>query len=327
MPFQISLLCSSKSRGIINWFTAGVDQYATCAPEITLTAVVDGNLGGHTIWWEQIVGDSQIVWLTPQNQLQVTFAIVGGSADRTFRFYIDKGTPMEQYDDVVTWGTPTDLETVNCGLNTVMVAGHQACRDVSCGSVSVWYAFPLPSDVGSIEFNPTTGFEIKWSTPTCDTEFLQYTTVSHNATGTPMTIGVVTPLDYPSVPIPNAYGIYYLSSTYSYGSDVVDTYTIQSCRYQQQQPDNAHTGYATDTMDIFNFGSHPSSVFTYYTLLPFITAIDDEPGFHVQSHAYELALYTLITVPKAETISETSIANSILNTHGVTYYSNNGIGG
>lgn len=327
MPFQISLLCSSKSRGVINWFTAGVDQYATCAPEITLTAVVDGNLGGHTIHWDQIVGDSQIVWLTPQNQLQVTFAIVGGSADRTFRFYIDKGTPMEQHDDVVTWGTPTDMGSITCGLTTVTVAGHQACRDVSCGSISVWYAFPAPTDVGSVEFNPTTGFEIKWTPPSCDMDFLQYTTVAHNANGTPTTIGVITPSEYPSIPIPNAYGIYYLNTTYSFGNDAADTYTVQSCRYQQQQPDNTHTGYVTDTMDTFNFGGQSVGTFIYYTLLPFITIVDENPEYNIRTPSYEIFLYTWKVVPKTDTISETSLTNSLLNTHNVTYYSNNGIGG
>lgn len=65
MPFQISLHTNVKSRGVINSFNAGTDTYDTCAAEITLTATVDGSLGGHTILWEQVAGNTNAYHTLP----------------------------------------------------------------------------------------------------------------------------------------------------------------------------------------------------------------------------------------------------------------------
>lgn len=322
MPFQISLISSSRSRGIINWFTAGTDQYATCAPEITLTATVDGNLGGHSVLWEQTGGDTQIVWLTPLNQLQVVFAVIGGgSSDRNFRFYIDKGTPLQQYDEVVTWGTPTDVLPLPI-LPVSTVYPHIECRNISSSSMSVWYDFPARTVVGSISINPTVGFQLQWVAPSCDTAFLKQTDVVYNNAGVLTPMGTVINGDFNSVPIPDVYGIYYLNVTYTYG---YDTYTVQSSRFQNPVSTDGLSAFATDSMDNFSIREESPNV-VFYTLLPNIPIDDLTGGFSITAEANVVVDYTR-TAPIESIADIQGVPVTAVNTHNVTYFSNNGIGG
>ena len=110
MPFQVVLGSSLAPPGVIQSFTAGEDQTALCTINITLTAEVNGILSGHTFLWEQIAGNSSnVVYDTSLDQLVVEYNVLNDSyVDRTFRFWLDKGTPFQQFDDVNIFGTPTE---------------------------------------------------------------------------------------------------------------------------------------------------------------------------------------------------------------------------
>lgn len=105
MPFQVSYSSKSTPVGVINFFSAGEDQVTVCDTSVTLTAIVNGDLTGHTIEWEQVAG-VPVTWITPLDQLSVTFT-TANFQDKRFRFTIDKGKATEQFDEINVYGAPT----------------------------------------------------------------------------------------------------------------------------------------------------------------------------------------------------------------------------
>jgi hypothetical protein len=108
-------------------------------PTITITALVSGNLTGHTILWEQISGQT-VTFTTPTDQLSVTFTQTSLADDKEFIFWIDKGTSHAVFQYVyvsskpidtayLSFGGPTVLQGV--GSNTTNVMGDSNCQIVS----------------------------------------------------------------------------------------------------------------------------------------------------------------------------------------------------
>ncbi len=320
MPFQISLHSNVKQRGIINSFNAGIDQHVPCAFEVTLTATVNGNLQGHTVLWEQLSGDTQIVFVTPVNQTTVTYNIVGGgSSDRLFRFYIDKGTPLEQFDDVVVWGTPTETEPYSYYIPPAPTSIDTECRNIPCSSIITRYdVFPTPSEQGTTVVNPTTGFSLIWTSPTCDSQYFIGTDVVQN-TGVLTTIATVLPTQPQLASIPDLYGVYYLYVNY-----VVDgtPYTQFSCRSNIQSTGDTVNIYATDTSDTYNIQTVTQAV--YYSLIAESSSLSTyDVGYSVASNL-SATYFSLIAEPSPLSVEGVS---SVINNNNVVYYSNNGIGG
>lgn len=80
---------------------------ALCLTNITVNPKLVGNPEGHTFLWEQIKGDdTSVTWLTPKNQPNISIEIGAIKTDRTFRFWISKGTKYERYYDYHLYGTP-----------------------------------------------------------------------------------------------------------------------------------------------------------------------------------------------------------------------------
>lgn len=83
------------------------DIVSFCLTHATFTPRLVGDPKGHTFLWEQIKGDdTEITWLTPKNQPSMTVQIGAIKTDRTFRFWISKGTRYEKHYDVTIYGTP-----------------------------------------------------------------------------------------------------------------------------------------------------------------------------------------------------------------------------
>lgn len=83
------------------------DIVSFCLTHATFTPRLVGDPKGHTFLWEQIKGDdTEITWLTPKNQPSMTVQIGSIKTDRTFRFWISKGTRYEKHYDVTIYGTP-----------------------------------------------------------------------------------------------------------------------------------------------------------------------------------------------------------------------------
>lgn len=87
---------------------AGKDQFAICNAETTLVGTVGGtDSETMPVEWEMIDG-GVITWLSPIDQKVVTYASKF-SEDKIFRFYINKGTDIEVYDDVIVYGAPQSV--------------------------------------------------------------------------------------------------------------------------------------------------------------------------------------------------------------------------
>jgi len=141
MPFQVSYSAKATPVGLITFFSAGEDQPAVCDGNVTMTAIVIGDLSGHTVLWEQLTGPA-VTWTSPQDQLQVTYT-VATFEDRSFRFYIDKDTGSEQSDDINIFGTPTEayyfgLPDGNCIVNFGGV--------VRCNAPDLKIGYDFPGD-------------------------------------------------------------------------------------------------------------------------------------------------------------------------------------
>lgn len=321
MPFQLSLTSRSRSsRGVISSFSAGDQQFATCAIEVTLTATVIGDLTGHNILWEQLTGDTQIVFVTPTNQLTATYNVIGGgSNDRIFRFYIDKGTPLERFDDVTVWGTPTETTTLRIS-STASFSTDTACRNVACGTSYIYYGLPAPSLGGSFATDPTTNFLLTWGSPTCIEDGPTLVTVVQNNNGNMTLIGTFDIDIYSNVAVSAPYDVYYLSTTYTVDGN---TYTQPSCRINQTQPSNTISEYITDT--VFPFSSVSNSNTVYYTLTTESTPESTQTTLGSSISTSTTTYYTLLTEGTPESISTNLL--SMVNTNTTTYFSNNGIGG
>lgn len=320
MPFQISLHSNVKSRGVINSFNAGNDQYATCASEIILTATVDGNLGGHTIRWEQMSGDTQIVWLTPTNQLSATFAIVGGgSSDRTFRFYIDKGTPLEQFDDVTAWGTPTETDSYVASNTPTPTNLDVACRNIPCSSINLvrTYGVTPATYPGVVVVNPQFTYDFTWTPPTCDSQYLTSIEIVRNNGGVLQSSGLLPPTTT-SYTITNTTDAYYFYTNYIVKG--IDS-TQFSCRYYEPldvQPTAAYVdekSVAASTLQ--------SVTTTYYELTSQSPIVDDR----YLPNTMNSVIATYYEPTTQTPVEDPSSVASVINTLTIVYYSNNGIGG
>lgn len=113
---QILWLSSNLSRNNLQLNSAGSDQIVVCAPIIYLDANVAGDLSGHTTEWVQLDGTPSVT-IENVNQTQSFYlAGVNPGSNKTFRFYIDRYSQIEQYMDVIIRTTPTSfLQLIESG--------------------------------------------------------------------------------------------------------------------------------------------------------------------------------------------------------------------
>ena len=96
-----------------------------CLITLEIIPVLRGIPEGHTFEWEQIKGDqSTVTWITPKNQKDTIIDFGGIKVDRTFRFWVSRGTRYEKFYDIVVYGTPIDrITTINC-RDMISVSGN-----------------------------------------------------------------------------------------------------------------------------------------------------------------------------------------------------------
>lgn len=105
---QILRLNVFKRKSGVELLSAGDEQVVTCAPIVYLEASVDGNLNGHTFEWVQMTGIPTVALIPGGNPLQAYYVVENVGSDKTFRFYIDRNTQIQQYADVIVRTTPVD---------------------------------------------------------------------------------------------------------------------------------------------------------------------------------------------------------------------------
>lgn len=166
MP-QILWLSVRKNYGAVVLTSAGPNQAAICNGVVYLSATVYGSLVGHTTEWEQISG-VPIVTIVPSTATTASYAPDDPNApgsDKVFRFWIDKGTQIEQYADVTIYTTPTtDGDRIEYGSG-LLVAAVDPSALPSSGRYFVGSPYTLgPQFTGAVAFdaNPV---QFEWTKP------------------------------------------------------------------------------------------------------------------------------------------------------------------
>lgn len=131
MPFQVIYETFRIPPGPIQLVTAGPDQIellcgydfitpALAEADFVLSATIIGDPTDHIFEWEQILGETTgVTFITDPSLLTVivrntvivppTDPPTTGDADiKTFRFWVDRGSPVEQFDDMQICGDPCD---------------------------------------------------------------------------------------------------------------------------------------------------------------------------------------------------------------------------
>lgn len=108
MAGQVVRVDVFRKRATIGLVNAGDEQLVTCAPIVYLEASVDGDMNGHTFEWVQMTGIPTVTLMPGGNPLQAYYVVENIGSDKTFRFYIDRNTQIQQYADVIVRNTPVD---------------------------------------------------------------------------------------------------------------------------------------------------------------------------------------------------------------------------
>ena len=184
MPFQVSFSAKTTPKGVITSFTAGDDQVVVCDTTVNLEATVIGDLTGHTIIWEQVSGVA-VTFITPLDQLAISYT-TANFQDKIFRFTIDKGTGIEQFDDVVMNSTPTypyfiGTPDENCLINFgASLRGDAPFLEIRVEIPTVFNDIPVN------ECGTNTKPELFWSEPD-NAEFLVQYVVQQRTVAGPFT--------------------------------------------------------------------------------------------------------------------------------------------
>lgn len=180
---QILNISISKRLPPITILTAGDTQQVVCTPMVYLSAIVDGDLVGHTTLWEQVEGvptvDLQVV-----SETNAFYAVSGSPGnDKVFRFWVDKGRSYQKFKDVIVRTTPGDI-VAN------ITRGYALSIDTPLDGVFKVTGYNLTADFtfdSTIPFNSagqsfSDGFYLGWDRPTVfldinpNSERLQYQT-------------------------------------------------------------------------------------------------------------------------------------------------------
>lgn len=108
MPIYVGY---TQKRRAVKLLTAGDSQLYLCDPgePIRLQADINDytNIRNHVFEWVQV--DGPIITLTKVDDFTSTFPFAD-TFDKTFRFYVDRNTPQEQFEEVTIFYTPTSIQ-------------------------------------------------------------------------------------------------------------------------------------------------------------------------------------------------------------------------
>jgi len=166
MGFNVSYSIRTLTVFEIQLLSASDIVTAFCpVGDIILTADVSDEdlLDGHTLLWEQVAGTA-VTLLNPASL--VTSFPFGDTVDKTFRFYIDKGLPGEQYKDVYVYYTPTTVGARGSCVGTVTLG--KGPGDVAENIfANAGPGAPVTGDfIDNVVPNP--GVELTWDAPSGD---------------------------------------------------------------------------------------------------------------------------------------------------------------
>lgn len=184
----------------INLIGVGDDQIIICEPIVYLIANITGPTDGHTFEWVQIDFNDEVI-LNSSNYYTSEYTHDG--LPHTFRYYIDRGQPNEQFMDVdiITLSTisiagdtiANEGNTYNYALNIVLTDGNSLAMIE--GDV-IWSIISMPSPVNATIDMYTGQLQIIEGGIPFDTLTIQATyksgcrveTYNINAVGNPITL-------------------------------------------------------------------------------------------------------------------------------------------
>lgn len=135
-----------------------------CTTAVMLNAIVEvppgDNIAAHRFEWELIAGDP-IIWLEDQDQVSVTWQYPDDfRTDRTFRFWVDRGTNVEQFADILVTAIPRTTVDAN--------ATNGSLVDTTVSMISSPNSFPFrEQDIYGYIVTPYTATErvVVWTPP------------------------------------------------------------------------------------------------------------------------------------------------------------------
>ena len=163
------ILRVSTSRSVIPnlILTAGDPQTSICAPIVYLEATISPDGIGHPTEWVQLNG-TPIVELFTDSPTQAHYLVnpTAPGTDKTFRFYMDRNTPLESYADVTVYTTPTSqmYGMLNGAIGVAVVAPILAFAQSSGylyrSAIPFDYTTPM-TGAGDI----VTDIQVSWTLP------------------------------------------------------------------------------------------------------------------------------------------------------------------
>jgi hypothetical protein len=119
-------------------------------------------------------------WLTPQNQLIVQYLPLT-NADGRFRFWLDRGTPAQQYDDLDVFLTPGHIVPAKLGATTQGdPTTFPTCRAVTPTLLPANVFGPCGSDGAE---QTVTAWLLLWGDPACDAALVERYLVQESLNG------------------------------------------------------------------------------------------------------------------------------------------------
>lgn len=111
------LWVSCVQRGYQNkLINAGSNQIVVCAPIVYLEALTTGDLTGSTTEWVQLSGTPTVTLITVSPTQAYYLAGNNPGSDKVFRFYVNRGTQLEEYSDITIRTTPnSDIGQIDHG--------------------------------------------------------------------------------------------------------------------------------------------------------------------------------------------------------------------
>lgn len=163
------ILRVSTSRSVIPnlILTAGDPQTSICAPIVYLEATISPEGIGQPTEWVQLNGTPSVTLFTV-SATQSYYLVDAGApgSDKTFRFYMNRGTPLEEYADVDVFTTPTShlygVLTGVIGQSTITptLALAQSSGYLYRASIPFDHTIPMHGS-GDV----VSGLQVNWSLP------------------------------------------------------------------------------------------------------------------------------------------------------------------
>ena len=136
-----------------------------CNDVVTLNArIMDTSNQPHTFFWEQISG-TPVLWLEDQHQLMVMWRQPSDTNEKVFRFWLDRGTAFEKFQDVLV--TPRNRDPFNLPVLGDQVLVKQNWSDaqvIADSSIAIMPAPRIDNPGGVVVNAPMRA--LSWTNPT-----------------------------------------------------------------------------------------------------------------------------------------------------------------